>query len=68
MKIELLSHWMLEAEFRNLCFLAIYADLLQNWFVVIHALCVEKILAKNSVHGEKMTNIRYGTNYICCEL
>ena len=40
-------------------FLAIYAVLSQNWFVGIHALCVEKILAKNSVRGEKMTNIRY---------
>ena len=40
-------------------FLAIYAVLSQNWFVAIHALSMEKILAKNSVRGEKMTNIRY---------
>ena len=45
-------------------FFAIYAVLSPNWFVAIYALCVEKILAKNSVRGEKMTNIRYEQRFL----
>ena len=40
-------------------FLAIYAVLSQKWFVAIYTLLCGEILAKNSVRGEKMTNIRY---------
>ena len=56
-------------------FVAFYAVLLQKIvFFEIYAVfrkigllqftryCVEKILAKNSDRGEKMTNIRYGLN------
>ena len=35
----------------------------QSWFVAIY--CVEKILAKNSDRGEKMTNIRYAPSLPC---
>ena len=43
----------------------------QSWFVAIY--CVEKILAKNSDRGEKMTNIRYAEDWVrscptCCAI
>ena len=44
---------------KKLCFLAIYAVLSQIGFWRFTHICVEKILAKNSVRGEKMTNMRY---------
>ena len=40
-------------------FFAIYAVLSQNWLLRFTRFCVEKILAKNSARGEKMTNIMY---------
>ena len=47
---------------QNLFFLAIYAVLLQNRFLRFTRYCVEKNLAKNSARGEKMTNMRYGSD------
>ena len=44
--------------FGNLrCFVA------KLFFLRFTRFCVEKILAKNSVRGEKMTNMRYGNDF-----
>ena len=43
---------------RKICSFEIYAVLLQNLF--LRTFDAEKNLAKNVVHGEKMTNIMYG--------
>ena len=46
--------------FKKLVFFAIHAVFRKIGLLQFTRYRVEKILAKNSVHGEKMTNIRYG--------
>ena len=45
---------------KKFCFFAIYAVFRKIGLLQFTRYCVEKILAKNSDRGEKMTNIRYG--------
>ena len=47
---------------QNLFFLAIFAVLSHDRFLRFTRYYVEKNLAKNSARGEKMTNMRYGTD------
>ena len=44
---------------QKVLFFAIYAVFRKIGLLQFTRCCVEKILAKNSVRGEKMTNIRY---------
>ena len=44
---------------QKVCFFAIYAVFRKIGLLQFTRYCVEKILAKNSDRGEKMTNIKY---------
>ena len=48
---------------QNILFLAIYAVFRKIGLLQFTRYCVEKILAKISDRGEKMTNIRYECKY-----
>ena len=47
---------------KKFCFFAIYAVFRKIGLLQFTRYCVEKILAKNSDRGEKMTNMRYGAD------
>ena len=60
----ILLHFQLFFFFKKVSFFAIYSVFRKIGLLKFTRYCVEKILAENSVRGEKMTNIRSAENLL----